>query len=126
MSGKWQRRLVLLGLDLRAELLTSARNREALFIEKSSDAQHGVNIFAAVHSLSGAALHRFELREFRLPEAENIGRQPAKARNFADAEIEFVGNYDLCCPARFGFQLRRTHENAAGWKQARYKGSSTI
>ena len=77
MSGKWERRLVLLNFYIGAKLLSRAGNREAFLIQKLLNAQHGFDIFAAVHALSGAAFYGFELRKLRFPEAENVRGQPA-------------------------------------------------
>ena len=94
LCGEWNCRLAFVGLGFRAQLLAGADDGESLFVEQLLDAQNILDVAAAVHSLSGAAFHRLELREFTLPEAQHVGRQAAQRGDFSDAEIKFIRNDD--------------------------------
>src|ERR1700733_15842134 len=76
--------------ELTFEDLTGARDGVALVVEEALDSQGHFNVAAAVEALAGAAFVRLELREFALPEAENVGRDVAELGDFADAEVELV------------------------------------
>jgi hypothetical protein len=54
-----------------------------------------LHVTLAIHALPGAALDRLELRELGLPEAQDISREPAKARNLADTKVELVRNHRI-------------------------------
>ena len=104
MNGEWERRLVLFWFRFRTQLLPRARDGKSLFVEELLDSKNRFNVLLAIHALPGAALDRLQLREFRFPEPQHIGRQPAKIGNFADTKIKLVGNNDFI-PVRFGLQL---------------------
>jgi hypothetical protein len=70
--------------------LSRAGNGVALVIEKAFDAQSHLHIATAVQTLPGAALMRFELRKFALPETQDVGGNIAEPGDFADAEVELV------------------------------------
>jgi hypothetical protein len=70
--------------------LTGAGDSVALVVEEGLDMESGLNIAAAIEALAGAAFVGFELREFALPEAKDIGGNVAELRDFADAEVELV------------------------------------
>src|SRR5664280_3250138 len=71
-------------------MLAGPGDGEALVVEQLLDAQHIFHVTLTIHSLSGAALDRLELRELGLPEAQHVSRETAKAGYFTDAEIELV------------------------------------
>ena len=58
-------------------MLACADYGESLVVEKFFDAEHALDIAAAVHALAGAAFYRFQLRELALPEAQHVGGKPA-------------------------------------------------
>lgn len=58
LAGKWQTMLLLVIVEIGAELLTCARNRKSLLIEQFFDVQHVFDVLAPVHALSSATLHR--------------------------------------------------------------------
>jgi hypothetical protein len=101
--GKRKGRLRLISFHFGSQMLARASNREAFLIEQLFDVQNVFDVLAAIHALSGAAFHRLELGEFCLPESQNVRGQVAKAGNFADAEIKFVGNQHVA-----GLHLRRS------------------
>ena len=95
VAGKRQGRLGLFDLEIGPQLLAGAGDGETFFIQELLDLENSFHIFAPVHALSGAALHRLELRELRFPEPKNVSRQAAEVRNLADAEVELVWNDDF-------------------------------
>lgn len=95
VAGKWQRRLVFFHFEIGPQLLAGAGDGETFFIQELFDLKNGFDILATVHALAGAALDRLELRKLSFPEAKHVGGQVAEVRNFADAEVELVWNYDL-------------------------------
>src|SRR6266849_3052754 len=98
--------LVAFGLDFFPQLPACAGDGEPVFIEQLLDAQHRLHVAPAVHALTGAALHRFELRKLGLPKTEHVSVQPAKACDLADPEIQFVGNNDFRTPVLPGGGFR--------------------
>ncbi len=102
---KGQRCLILIGLQFSTQVLTRARNGKPLVIQQLLDSQDALYVASPVHSLPGAALCRLELRELGFPEPQYIRRQVAKARYFADAKVEFLGNHDVAGLFRSGFCL---------------------
>src|SRR5262249_56398558 len=82
-----KRQFVWLRFALRAQLRARSGNGKPLVIEQFLDAEHVFHVQSPVHSLPGAAFGRLQLRKFRLPEAEDIAGQAAKAADFADAEV---------------------------------------
>jgi hypothetical protein len=88
VDGEGELRFLL--LQLRFEDLPRARDRVALAVEEAFDAQSHLDVATAVEALAGAALVGFELREFTLPEAQDVGWNVAESGDFADAEVEFV------------------------------------
>jgi hypothetical protein len=95
VHGKRDSRLSLVGFDFRAQLLTGAGDGESFFVEQLLDAQDALDIASPIHSLAGAAFDGIELGEFGFPETEHIGGQTAEGGDFADAEVEFVGDQDF-------------------------------
>jgi len=95
MGWEWNSALRLICLIFRSQLLARAGNRESLIVEQLLDAQNAFNVALAVHALACTALDRLQLREFGLPEAEYIGREPAQVRDFTDTKIQFVGDEDF-------------------------------
>lgn len=93
--SKGQGGLRAIALSFRFEELPGAVDGVALFVQKLLHAHDILDIFASIQSLAGIALGRLELRKFCFPKAENVGRQRAKLRDFADAKEELVGNHDL-------------------------------
>jgi hypothetical protein len=65
----------------------------SLIIEERLDVEHGLDIATAIEALTCAALMRLQLGKLALPEAQNIGRHIAEARDFADAKVKFVRNF---------------------------------
>src|SRR4026207_2136982 len=59
--------------QLLLEALLGARGRAALRVEQLLDAQHGLDVLAAVDALSGAVLRRSERLELGLPVAQHVG-----------------------------------------------------
>ena len=95
VHGKRNGRLSLVGFDFRAQLLTGAGDGESFFVEQLLDVQDALDVASSIHALAGAAFDWFELGEFGFPEAEHVGGQAAEGGDFADAEIEFVGDQDF-------------------------------
>jgi hypothetical protein len=93
--GKRQGSLFLVGLAFDAELLAGAGNGEAFLVKQFLDAQNTLDIFVAVHALTGAAFDWFEVGELGLPEAQDVGGQSAEVRDFPDTEVEFFWNDDV-------------------------------
>src|SRR5581483_877262 len=106
-AAGWKRkwRLLLLALDFGAQLLPCAGDGKALFVKKSLDTQHTLDVLVTIHPLPCTALDGLQLGELGFPETQNVCRQLAKAGNFADTEIEFFRNDDVGCLAvlRVGF-----------------------
>jgi len=75
------------------EDLAGAGDGVALVVEKGLDAEDHLDVPAAVETLAGATFVRLELGKFALPEAEDIGRQVAEFRDFADAEVELIRDF---------------------------------
>jgi hypothetical protein len=93
--------MFLLGLRFRPQLVASAGNGEALFVEQLPDLENVAHIAPAVHALPSTAFDGFELREFGFPKAQHVGRQMAEARYFSDTKVELVGYYDLAALFHF-------------------------
>jgi hypothetical protein len=89
---KRQGRLRFVGFHFRPQVLARSGDREAFLVEKLFDMQNVLDVFAAVHALSGAALYRLELGKFGFPEAQNVRRQMTETGNFTDTKIKFVGD----------------------------------
>jgi hypothetical protein len=70
--------------------LACAGDCVALVVEEAFNSEGHLDIAAAIEALAGSAFVRLELREFALPEAEDVGRNVAESSDFADAEVEFV------------------------------------
>lgn len=85
--------LGLLVMQLGFEDLAGAGDGVTLFVEERLDAENHFDVAAAVEALTGAAFVRFELREFALPETEDVGWKVAEFGDFADAEVEFVRDF---------------------------------
>ena len=92
LGGEWQSNLVFVRFYFFAELRSRPGDCEAILVEKLFNTQHVLHVTPPVHPLPGAALHRFQLWEFGLPESKHIRRQTAKTRNFAYPEIELFWN----------------------------------
>src|SRR5271167_676326 len=76
-------------------MLPRAGNSETFLIKKLFYFQYILNVFVAIHALSGAALDRFELWKLSFPEAQDIRGQTAQFSNFSDAEIKFVRDHHV-------------------------------
>jgi len=87
LSREGKRRLFFVTLAFVAQMLTCPRDGVSLFVKQLLDADHILDVPPAVHALAGAALDGFQLREFRLPETQDIGGKAAESGDFADAEI---------------------------------------
>src|SRR5664279_4522230 len=98
--GEGQPRLQLRRLRFGLELLAGTCDGEAFFIEQFLDTQHILDVALAVHTLTGAALHRLQLREFGLPEAQHVGWKLTEFGNFSDAEIQLVRDHRVFGDAR--------------------------
>ena len=72
-----QRGLGSVGLNLIAKLNSRSGDSKAVLVKQFLDADHGFHIAFSIHSLPGAALHRFELRELCLPESKYVSGQAA-------------------------------------------------
>jgi len=103
---KGQRHLIPRVHRVHPQLLSRTGDGEAFFVQQSLDANEGLDILATVHALSGAALDRLQLRKLRFPETQNVRRQLAKGRNFADPKIKFFRNDDFVLRCKFGFRFR--------------------
>lgn len=79
-------------LELGFEDLARAGDGVSLVVEEGLDAEGVFDVAAAVEALTGAALVGFELGEFRLPEAQDVGGDVTEAGDFSDAEVELVGD----------------------------------
>jgi hypothetical protein len=95
IDGRWrvvdsegELRLFLFQLGL--EDLAGAGNGVALAVEEAFDAEGHLDVATAIETLAGAPFVGLELGEFALPEAQDVGRDVAEFRNFADAEVELV------------------------------------
>src|SRR5687768_1364216 len=77
-----------------AQLFPSARDGEALVVEKSFDDQRELDIAAAVLSMGTARLHWLENSELLFPIAEHVRANADDFSNFSDPEEELVGQLD--------------------------------
>src|SRR5205809_5058669 len=75
---------------LHLEPLLCAGEREPLFVEELLDAQHGLDVAAAVDALSGGVLGGSEGRELRFPVAEDVGLGIGDLANLTDLEEKLV------------------------------------
>jgi hypothetical protein len=91
------------------EDLPCAGNGVALVVEKAFNAKGHLDIAAAIETLTGTALVRFELREFALPEAQDVGGDIAEFGYFADAEVELVRDVGSGCGGCFADWLMLRH-----------------
>jgi hypothetical protein len=73
---------------------TCAGDGVALVVEQGLDAEGGFYVAFTVEALASAAFVGFELGEFGLPEAEDVGGDVAEFGDVADAEVELVRNDD--------------------------------
>jgi hypothetical protein len=76
--------------ELAFDDLASTRNGVALVIKKSLDVERRFHVAATIESLTGAPFVGFKLRELTLPESQDVCRNVAELRDFADAEVEFI------------------------------------
>src|SRR5579862_2561607 len=76
-------------------MLARSGNGEAFVVEERFDTQDVLDVFFAVHALSGAALYGFDLGELGFPEAQNVGGKMAQLGDFADAEVELLRDDDV-------------------------------
>ena len=72
------------------EDLPGAGDGVALVVEEGLDAQGHFDVAAAIEALACAAFVGLKLREFALPEAQDVGWNFAEPGDFADAEVELV------------------------------------
>ena len=72
------------------EDLAGSGDGVALVIEEGFDAEGHLDVATAVEALAGAAFVGLELREFALPETEDVGWYLAQPGYLADAEVELV------------------------------------
>jgi hypothetical protein len=87
------------------ERMTRPGERIAFAVHEALDLESHLDIAATIESLAGAALARFELRELRLPEPQDVGFDFANAGYVANFEIETVWNRGLFVDA-LGGELR--------------------
>ena len=107
-SGEGNGGLRFIGFDFGAKLLAGAGDGESFFVEQLLDAEDALDVAAPIHSLTGAAFDRLELREFRFPEAKHVGRETAQGGDLADAEVELVGDQDFVGSRRGWLALARS------------------
>src|SRR6266851_3099042 len=88
LRGRARRRRAAGHLHL--EALLRAGDREPLFVEKLLDAQHGLDVAAAIDALSGGVLGRSEGRELRFPVAEDVGLGVGDLADLTDLEEKLV------------------------------------
>jgi hypothetical protein len=105
--GEGELRGVVLHLAL--DGLAGAGDGVALVVEEGFYAEGGFDVAAAVEALAGAAFVGFELGEFALPEAEDVGGNVAETGYFADAEVELVGYLRGCSRRTFANWLMLRH-----------------
>jgi hypothetical protein len=88
VDGEGELRLFLSQFTL--EDLTGTGDGVALFVEEGLDAEGSFDVAAAIEALACATFVRFEVGKFAFPETEDVGRDVAETRDFADAEVELV------------------------------------
>ena len=70
----------------------SPRNCEPLVVEEPLDLEYGLDILAAVETMSARTFDRLKHRELRFPEAQDKGLCLCETADFSDAEKAFVRN----------------------------------
>jgi len=70
--------------------LARSWNCVTLAMHQPLDLEHELDIAAAIQTLPRSALVRFQLRELRLPETQNIRFKFADLRDVANFEVEAV------------------------------------
>jgi hypothetical protein len=83
------------GCGIPGELLARTLDGKALIVEKPLDLEHGLNILAAVETVSGAALDGLESGELGFPVTKDIGLGLGQLADFPDAKVEFVRNGNI-------------------------------
>src|SRR5579862_5546246 len=68
-----------------AQMAAGAGDGEAFVVEQALDAQHGVNVFAAIEAMALRALDGLEHGELGFPVAQHEGLGVRQAADFADA-----------------------------------------
>jgi len=75
--GKRQGCLLLVAFVLGAQMLARTGDGESFLIKKFFYAQDILDVFVAIHALTGAAFDRFELWKLSFPETQDIRGQTA-------------------------------------------------
>src|SRR5579859_747094 len=68
-----------------AEMAASSGDGETFVVEQALNFEHQVDIFLAIHAMSGRTLDRLEHGEFAFPIAQDEGLEFGEAADFADA-----------------------------------------
>src|SRR6266568_7346922 len=102
------------------EPLLRAGDREALFVEKLLDAQHGLDVATPVDPLARGVLRGRQRRKLRLPVAQDVGLGVGDLAHLADLEEELVrdlpfhaGRPRRLIRRRRAEQLRGTEDDGA-------------
>ena len=74
------------------ERLAGALYGETLFVEQMLDAEQELYILAAVETVAGAGFFGGQGGEVGFPVAEDIGLYAEQSADFADAEVELIGD----------------------------------
>src|SRR3990172_5045069 len=78
--------------ELGLEPLLGPRDREALVVEKLLNAEHGLDVPAAIDALPGAVLRRRQGAELRLPVAQDIRLGIGDLADLPNLEEQLVGD----------------------------------
>ena len=111
-DGESQLRLVM--PEFAFEDLTGTGDSVALVVEEALDTKGHFDVAAAIETLACAAFVRLELREFALPESENISGNVTEFSDFADAEVELVRDIGPGGRGRFADWLVLRHARSSG------------
>jgi hypothetical protein len=95
--------------ELAFEDLPGAGDCIALVVEEALDTEGHLDVTAAIKALASSAFVGFEVREFTLPEAQNVGWDVAEFGDFTNAEIELVRNVRPGCGGSFADWLVLCH-----------------
>src|SRR5688572_7713278 len=74
------------------EALTSAADREALFVQQATNLPDDQHILALIVAAVTAALDGLQLREFLLPVPQHVRFDRAKLADLTDREVAFARN----------------------------------
>ena len=104
-AGSQRKARLRIGAARLTERMTGSGERIAFTVHEAFDLESHLDIATTIESLAGATLARFELRELRLPEPQDVGFDFANAGYVANFEIETVWNRGLFVDA-LGGELR--------------------